>query len=94
MLPFRATAAYVLLCAFCAACAPMQLVPRSLSGEPQGATFFAEPAPELPAWSEPPALLPKRPPSLTGGARCGDDAGQQARAQCLRGNGLDFGPGG
>ncbi len=90
----RLTSVFALLCACCAACTPLRLVPTSLAGEPQGATFFAEPAPKLPIWTEPPALLPKQPPALTGGARCGSEPGEQARAQCLRGDGMDTGWGG
>jgi hypothetical protein len=88
----RVTSVFALLCACCAACTPLRLAPNSWAGEPQGATFFAEPVPKLPIWSEPLTPVAKRVPSLTGGARCGDDPGEQARAQCLRGEGLDADP--
>lgn len=89
MPPFIRFVLPLVVAALSTACAPVRLVPTSLAGEPQGATFFAEPAQKLPTWPDAPVLAPRRLPSLNGDAACGGDFGEQTRAQCLRGLGVE-----
>lgn len=81
-----------LLAVLLTACAlPRLAVPPGVDGPPQGASFFTAPddeaAPLQPA--EPALPWLERLPKLDGGALCGNDAGQRARAQCLRGEPLE-----
>lgn len=80
------------LATLAAACAPVPLAPTALVEPPQGATFFAEALQDLPLVPAPVPLDEPAPATLGAGALCGGDAGEQARAQCLRGEGWDDAP--
>jgi hypothetical protein len=83
----RSLGALALLTALCSACAPLRLTPNALAPEPQGAGFLTGFSADIAERAS--SVLPaaETAPAPGSGPRCGADAGERARAQCLRDGG-------